>query len=117
MLLVLFQTILQTISTTLQWLGFYAGIRASTGPSARRWAWIIGSGAISAAWFIGIVLLASVEFFSNDVLPPRIPSAMVITLAFGYLLLLSGTFRASIAAIPQHWLIGIQTFRIIGACC
>ena len=36
------------------------------------------------------------------------------TLAAGYLLLLSGTFRAIVTGIPQHWLIGIQTFRILG---
>jgi hypothetical protein len=36
------------------------------------------------------------------------------TLAAGYLVLLSPTFREIIAGIPQHWLIGIQTFRILG---
>lgn len=37
-----------------------------------------------------------------------------MTLAAGYFLLLSSTFRAIIGGIPQHWLIGIQTFRILG---
>ena len=60
------------------------------------------------------MLLASDNFFGNDVLPPRIPSAYAVTLALGYLLLLSGTFRSIIAAIPRHWLIGIQTFRVLG---
>ena len=60
------------------------------------------------------MLLAANNFFGNDVLPPRIPVAMVLTLAFGYLLLLSTSFRGIIAAIPQHWLIGIQTFRVLG---
>src|SRR5258707_15602708 len=52
--------------------------------------------------------------FRNDVLPPRIPAALLVTLAVGYLFLLSRTFRDIIAAIPQHWLIGIQTFRVLG---
>src|SRR5260221_4104850 len=60
------------------------------------------------------MLLAANNFFGNDGLPPRIPMAMVLTLAFGYLLLLSTSFRGIIAAIPQHWLIGIQTFRVLG---
>jgi hypothetical protein len=77
-------------------------------------AWTIGSAVISAAWLIGIVLLASIEFFNNDALLLRIPFTPVIKFAFGYLLLLSGTFRASLAAIPQRWLIGVQTIRIIG---
>src|SRR5260221_10280481 len=57
---------------------------------------------------------AANNFFGSDVLPPRIPMAMVLTLAFGYLLLFSTSFRGIIAAIPQHWLIGIQTFRVLG---
>ena len=59
---------------------------------------------------VGIVLLASGNFFP----PPRIPVALFATLALGYLILLSRTFRAIVAGIPQHWLIGIQTFRILG---
>lgn len=39
---------------------------------------------------------------------------LLLTLAVGYLFLLSRTFREIIAGIPQHWLIGIQTFRILG---
>jgi hypothetical protein len=39
---------------------------------------------------------------------------VLATLLVGYVFLLSTTFRGIIAAIPQHWLIGIQTFRILG---
>jgi hypothetical protein len=114
MALVLLNIIVLTMSTTLHWIGFCVGVRASAGPGARRWIWIIGSAVLSAAWLFAIMLLASDDFFRNGVLPPRIPSAYAVTLAFGYLLLLSGTFRSVIAAIPQHWLIGIQTFRVLG---
>jgi hypothetical protein len=40
---------------------------------------------VSAAWLLAIMLLAANNFFGNDGLPPRIPMAMVLTLAFGYL--------------------------------
>jgi hypothetical protein len=40
---------------------------------------------------------------------------LVATLSFGYLLLLSATFRRIIDGVPQHWLIGIQAFRIMGS--
>ena len=113
--LILFQTIIQTISSTLHWLGFSIGARVWAGSGPRRWPWIVGSGIVAAAWLIGVVLLASNDFFRNDVQPPRIPAALAMTLAFGYLLLLSASFRGIIAAIPSHWLIGIQTFRILGA--
>jgi hypothetical protein len=48
-------------------------------------------------------------------LPPRIPITLLGTLLVGYLLLLLPTFRRIVAAVPQHWLIGVQTFRILGA--
>lgn len=40
--------------------------------------------------------------------------ALAATLLPGYLLLLSSTFRRIVAAVPQRWLVGIQTFRILG---
>jgi len=114
MTLALIQTMVQSISTTLAWLGFYIGIRSLPGGKSHRRRWTVGSALIFAAWFFAVVLLASDNFFRNDVLPPRIPAALFGTLIVGYLLLLSTTFRGIIAGIPQHWLIGIQTFRILG---
>ena len=63
-------------------------------------------------WLVGVMLLAANGVFRTDA--PRIPIALLTTLAVGYLLLFSGTFRAIISSIPQHWLIGVQTFRILG---
>lgn len=114
MALILFQTIIQTLSSTLHWLGLASGIRTAVTEPGRRWAWLTGSAAIALLWLAGIALLASNDFFRNTVFPPRIPLAIVLTLALGYALLLSRTFRAIVAAIPMHWLIGIQTFRILG---
>jgi hypothetical protein len=112
MTLVLLQTIIQSVSSTLQWIGFHAGIGTLPGSKSRQWRWTIGSALIFAVWFVGIVLLAADNVFRNDA--PGIPIALLLTLAAGYLLLLSATFRGIIAGIPQHWLIGIQTFRILG---
>jgi hypothetical protein len=67
---------------------------------------------VLAVWLVAIVLLAANDVFRADA--PRVPVAWAATLAVGYLLLLSRTFREIIAGIPQHWLIGIQTFRILG---
>jgi len=114
MTLILFQVIVQSITSTLHWIGFYAGIRGLPGDTPRQRTWIIGSAIVFAAWLFGLVLLAADDVFRNDVLPPRIPAALLVTLGVGYLFLLSRTFRDIIAAIPQHWLIGIQTFRILG---
>jgi hypothetical protein len=112
MTLILLQTIIQSISSTLYWVGLYAGIRTLPGETSRRLRWTVGSAIVLAAWLIGIVLLASNGVFRTDA--PRIPAALLATLAAGYLLLLWPAFRAIIGGIPQHWLIGIQTFRILG---
>jgi hypothetical protein len=111
-LLILIVTIVLAVSSTLAWVGFYIGIRALPGPTARQSRWIIGSAVVAAAWLVGVSLLGDA---GNDVLPARIPVALGATLLVGYLLLLSPTFRRIIAAVPQHWLIGIQGFRILGA--
>jgi hypothetical protein len=61
-----------------------------------------------------VFLLGAGNVFRNDVLTTRIPIAIGATLFVGYLLLLSPTFRRIVDTVPQHWLIGIQTFRILG---
>jgi hypothetical protein len=114
MSLILIQTIVQAVSSTLIWLGFYIGIRALPDARARKSRWIIGSAMVAAVWLVGVFLLGAANVFRNDVLPPRVPMALFATLLLGYLLLLSPTFRQVVAAVPQHWLIGIQTFRVLG---
>lgn len=115
MSLIVIVIIVQAVSSTLAWLGFYVGIRALPGAKARQSRWIIGSAVVAAVWLVGIFLLGAAGAFRNDVLPPRIPIALVATLLLGYLLLLSPTFSRIVAALPQHWLIGIQAFRILGS--
>ena len=110
MSLILIVTIVLAVSSTLAWVGFYAGVRALPGATARQSRWIVGSALVAVAWLFGVLLLGGA---GNDVLPPRIPVALGGTLLAGYLLLLSPTFRRIIAAVPQHWLIGIQVFRIL----
>jgi hypothetical protein len=114
MSLILTQTIVQAVSSTLAWLGFYVGIRSLPDARARKSRWIVGSAVVAAVWLVGVFLLGAAGVFRNDVLPPRVPMALFATLLLGYFLLLSPTFRRIIAAVPQHWLIGIQTFRILG---
>ena len=112
MTLILLQVIIQSIGSTLYWIGLYVGIRALPGERSRRVRWAVGSAAVLVVWLVCVVLLAANGVFRTDV--PRIPIALLTTLAAGYLLLFSGTFRAIISGIPQHWLIGVQTFRILG---
>jgi hypothetical protein len=112
MTLILLQAMIQSISSTLYWIGFYVGVRSLPGDEWRRRRWAAGSAMIFVVWLMGMMLLAASGFFRLDA--PRIPLVLLMTLAAGYLLLLSRTFREIIANILQHWLIGIQTFRILG---
>jgi len=114
MSLILIQTIVQSVGSTIAWFGFYIGIRALPGSKARQWRWTIGSAVVAAVWLIGVFLLGAGNVFRNEVLTTRIPIAIGATLFVGYLLLLSPTFRRIVDTVPQHWLIGIQTFRILG---
>jgi hypothetical protein len=82
------------------------------GDKSRRLRWAVGSATVLVVWLVGVMLLAANDVFRPDT--PRIPLALLTTLVAGYLLLLSRTFRAIIGGIPQHWLIAIQTFRILG---
>ena len=41
---------------------------------------MIGSAVVAAAWLVGVSLLGAAGVFRNDVLPPRIPMALVATL-------------------------------------
>ena len=50
MSLILIQTIVVTVSSTLTWIGFYIGIRALPDARARKSRWIIGSAVVAAAW-------------------------------------------------------------------
>jgi len=112
MTLTLLLAIFQSIVSTLYGIGLYVGIRALPDEKSRRLRWTVGSAAVLVLWLVGVMLLAADDVFRIDGL--GIPVALLTTLAAGYLLLLSRTFRAIISGIPKHWLIGIQTFRILG---
>ena len=68
---------------------------------------------VMAAWVVLIGLLAVKGFFSKfNTLPPRpvllifLPLPVVLVIAF------SKKFAAVLKAVPPHWLVGMQAFRI-----
>jgi len=58
MTLILLQAIIQSISSTLYWIGLYVGIRALPGDKSRRLRWTVGSATVLAVWLVSVMLLA-----------------------------------------------------------
>src|SRR5262249_60724920 len=97
MSLIVIVIIVQAVSSTLAWLGFYFGIRALPGSRARQSRWIIGSAVVAAASLLGGFLLGAA---GNDVLPPR--PALAPPLPLGFLLPPSPTFPRLLFPCPPH---------------
>src|SRR5262249_44739080 len=97
MSLILLPEISQPIAPTQYWIGLSVSIRALPGEKSRRLRWIVGSAAVLVVWLVAVMLLAANDVFRIDA--PRIPVALLTTLAAGYLLLFSRTFRAIVSGI------------------
>src|SRR5262249_58472742 len=59
MMLILLQAIIQSIASTLYWIGLYVGIRALPGEKPRRLPWTLASAAVLVVWLVGVMLLAA----------------------------------------------------------
>ena len=70
MSLILVLTIGQAVSSTVAWIGFYAGTRTLPGGRAHQSRWIIGSAVAAGAWLVGVFLLGAAGAFRKDALPP-----------------------------------------------
>ncbi len=65
-------------------------------------------------WLLFLVKISEMRFFHNwSAMPPRLMIAFLPPLICAILLLNSKKFTEVIKLIPQHWLIGIQSFRIM----
>jgi len=80
----------------------------------RRNAFKIKTTLLLALWLGYISILSINNVFLNTSFPPRLPVLLVFP-AFGFIayFFLSKRFAGIIAAIPLHWLIYFQTFRIV----
>src|SRR5947208_2360724 len=65
-------------------------------------------------WLLFLIKISEMHFFHNwAAMPPRLMIAFLPPLICAIVLLNSKKFTGVIKLIPQHWLILIQSFRIV----
>jgi hypothetical protein len=65
-------------------------------------------------WLLFLIKISEMNFFHNwSAMPPRLMIAFLPPLIFAIVLFTSKKFNGLIQLIPQHWLIFIQSFRIV----
>jgi hypothetical protein len=84
--------------------------------TARRVAALIAGGLV--AWLLAAIWLARVELFragADGPIPPFIAYGTGLPILIGIAFILrSRAFGRILAAIPQHWLVGVQLYRTLG---
>ena len=80
----------------------------------KRNAFKIKTALLLVLWLTYVSIMSINKVFLDPSLPPRIPLLLVLPffIFIGYFFL-SGRYKNIIAAIPLHWLIYFQTFRIM----
>jgi hypothetical protein len=89
------------------------GLHRATLPAQdRRRAFWIGS-VLLVGWFLVALLLSWLDFYQGS--PARLPLGLLIPIAAGVLLFRTWPlFRRIVDALPQRWIVSIQTYRIEG---
>ena len=86
-------------------------------PSART-AGIVIMSALLTIWVVLAIYLGRLNFFRIDQdtpLPPPIAAGALIPIIIGYVAYRYwATFRQIILNVPQHWIIGLQAYRMTG---
>lgn len=111
-----------TTSIVTTTLAFAAGVWLIAHITASRkltrkaaWAFSITTAAILAAWFCTVYFLGKTDFFAAN--PLVAPNIILVFLAIFIVLqkaYTSAKVRAVADSIPPQWIIGIQTYRIVG---
>jgi len=103
------------IVAVVLWGGWLGLARTRIDAAARLRTWLAIALPLTL-WFVGVWVLAASGAFAPRPGPPIIPLAIVIPLAVGLSLLLrSKRIGAMLDALPAHWLVALQVYRVVGA--
>jgi hypothetical protein len=72
----------------------------------------IRTGIIIFAWLIILAALAAAGFFQVFTLPPRIVIIVILPVIAVLIISFTAKFKKVIRAVPPHWLVMMQSFRI-----
>lgn len=105
---------LSIITIALIITGFAKALKKTNYGYAQQKSTIIVIVSVIAAWMTLIGVLAENGFFSNfSALPPRPAFAVLIPLPFILFIAFSKKLAPVLKAVPPHWIIAMQAFRIV----
>ena len=106
--------LLSLICVTVILYGLHRALIKTGWVKKRRQAILFGSTALIVAWAAIITILSYKGFFADfSKLPPRPVLAILIPLPFVLLFAFSKKGTAILEKVPAHWLVFMQTFRIL----
>lgn len=100
----------------LVWTGFYLLSRLPASSAGRKAVAALMAGIFLTAWLLCALILGMDGFFRPDPsvrIPNILFSLLPLVIGFG-LLFVSPTFREIVEATPPQWIIGVQTYRVLG---
>ncbi len=106
--------IVSAIATAIvTWLGYH---RTTQTFGDKKMSTSLGVGVLLAGW-LGVAMLLGLQgfFLPNPEQPVPSIAYSAVPLVIGYLFLFaSKSFQKNVDAIPPHWIIGVQLYRILG---
>ncbi len=94
-------------------LGVRATARRAFADQAQQNKVVLRAVAVLAIWLVFITVMSVTGFYNSTAMPPRVPLFLVFpAFAFTGFFFLSGRNRQLITAVPAHWPVYFQSFRI-----
>jgi hypothetical protein len=96
--------------------GVKKALRLAGYDNRRQRATLALTGGIIFGWLILLAVLALAGFFDAVTLPPRIVVAVIIPVVAVLIYSFTAQFKKLLTAVPPHWLLMFQSFRIAVEC-
>jgi hypothetical protein len=106
--------VLTTLCVALILTGLKVALKKTGWEKSRQRNVFFGTAVVIAVWAVLLLILSYKGFFADfSTLPPRPALALFIPLPFIILTALSKPGKELLQSIPPHWLVWMQSFRIV----